>query len=126
MRHMFQKEFAQADRNRKKLDAKKKTNTPEFNACRILVANKYLDYQIFVLETLKGQHTLLSHTRTVTSCRMFGCGPFSLRLPHPTTVAVCPARSGPPNAARQTGLTLGISGTSSSRVITATSLCRVC
>merc|ERR1719361_685471 len=54
MRHKFQKEFASADRNRKKLDAKKKTNTPEFNACRIFVANEYLDYQTFVLNTLRG------------------------------------------------------------------------
>jgi leucyl-tRNA synthetase len=56
VRHLFQKEFASADRNRKKLDAKKKTNTPEFNACRVFVANKYLDYQIFVLKTMKDHY----------------------------------------------------------------------
>merc|ERR1711879_206614 len=56
VRHLFQKEFANADRNRKKMDAKKKTTTPEFNSCRIFVANNYVDYQIFVLETLRGMY----------------------------------------------------------------------
>jgi leucyl-tRNA synthetase len=62
VRHLFQKEFSNADKNRKKMDAKKKTNTPEFNSCRVLVASNYLDYQIFVLETLSGMYEEGSNT----------------------------------------------------------------
>merc|ERR1719500_2304607 len=71
-------------------------------------------------------HSLLSQIFTVISCRMSGWGPFSLRLPQPTTVAVWPTRAGPPYDSRQTGRTFAISGTSSVRVMIATSLCRVC
>merc|ERR1719189_2642301 len=66
----------------------------------------------------------LSQMLTVTSRRMSGCGPASLMLPHPTTVAVLPAYvSLLPALGRHTARTLSISGTSSASVMMATSLC---
>merc|ERR1719499_540303 len=55
-RHMFQKDFASQDASRLKLNKKKKQNTPPFDSCRVFVADRYLDYQVFVLETLKDMY----------------------------------------------------------------------
>jgi len=55
-RHMFQKDFASQDSARLKMNKKKKQNTPPFDSCRVFIADRYLDYQVFVLETLKSMY----------------------------------------------------------------------
>lgn len=67
-------------------------------------------------------HSEFVQIGNVTSCKTDGCGPFSLKLPQPTTVPVSPLNCRDPAAGRQIGLIVFEKGTFLSRVRMAMSL----